>query len=191
MLVKFFMLYIDLRPGQAVKIGNAPMLITGASGQGISGYDLDCRGVELSVKLWCSQEEEWVSNYYINPATGSSNQLEIKCGRENQHPAEGAFRTPDWAVAVGEKMLEWGLCPREAGPPGPRLSNPGERERNAVMAIRVRVNMLQFCLVSNSLSHPTLSIKWEVYFSKDLCPLVFTASLCFCMHICIMWLYNI
>ena len=53
---------------------------------------------------------------------------------------------------VGEKMLEWGTCPREAGPPGPRLSSPGEREGNAVMAIRVGVNMLQFCSVSNSLS---------------------------------------
>ncbi len=31
------------------------------------------------------------------------------------------------------------------------------------------------------LSHTTLSIKWEVYFSKELCPLVFIA-LCFCMH---------
>ena len=31
-----------------------------------------------------------------------------------------------------------------------RLSCPGERERNAVMAIRVGVNMLQFCSVSNS-----------------------------------------
>ena len=34
-------------------------------------------------------------------------------------------------------MLEREACPREAGPPGPRLSSPGERERNAVMAIRV------------------------------------------------------
>ena len=66
------------------------------------------------------------------------NQLEIRCGRENQHP---------------ERL-------------GPRLSSPGERKRNAVMAIRVEVNMLQFCSVSNSLSHTTLSIKWEVYFSK-------------------------
>ena len=52
---------------------------------------------------------------------------------------------------------------------GPRLSSPGERERNAVMANRVGVNMLQFCSVSNSLSHATFSIKWEVYFSKELC----------------------
>ena len=60
-------------------------------------------------------------------------------------------------------------APREAGPPGPRLSSPGKRERNAVVAIGVGVNMLQFCSVSNSLSHTTLSIKWEVYFSKELC----------------------
>ena len=66
-------------------------------------------------------------------------------------------------------MLDWGTCPREAGPPGPRLSSLGERERNAVMANRVGVNMLQFCSVSNSLSRTTLSIKWEVYFSKELC----------------------
>ena len=66
------------------------------------------------------------------------------------------------------KMLDWGTCPREAEPPGPRLSSPGERERNAVMANRVGVNMLQFCF-SNSLSHTTLSIKWEVYFSRELC----------------------
>ena len=51
---------------------------------------------------------------------------------------------------VGEKMLEWEPCPREAGPTGPRLSSPWERERNAVLAIRVGVNMLQFCSVSNS-----------------------------------------
>ena len=70
---------------------------------------------------------------------------------------------------VGEKMLDWGTCPREAGHPGPRLSSPVERERNAVMANRVGVNMLRLCSVSNSLSHTTLSIMWAVYFSKELC----------------------
>ena len=43
--------------------------------------------------------------------------------------------------------------------PGTRLRSPGERERNAIMARRVGVNMLQFCSVSNSLSHTTLSNK--------------------------------
>ena len=161
--------------------------------RGISGYNLDCGRVELSTKLWCSQEEEWVSNYYITPVTGSSNQLEIRCGRENQHPTEWALRTPNWAVAVREKVLEWGPCPREAKPPGPWLSSPGEQEKNTVMALRVGVNMLQFCSVSNSLSHTTLSIKWEVNFSKELC----CSSLLCCRYdsayrcICIMWLYNI
>ena len=48
---------------------------------------------------------------------------------------------------------------QQSGPSGPRLSRPREREKNAVMANRVRVNMLQFCPVSNSLSHTTLSNK--------------------------------
>ena len=58
-------------------------------------------------------------------------------------------------------------CWIEEHVPGPRLS-PGERERNAVMADREGVNMLQFCSVSNSLSHTTLSIKGKIYFSKEL-----------------------
>ena len=40
------LLYIDLRPGQDVKIGNAPVSITGASGRGISEYNLDRGRVE-------------------------------------------------------------------------------------------------------------------------------------------------
>ena len=143
----------------------------------------------MSAKLWRLQEGEWASNYYITLVTGSSSELEIRCCRENQHPAGGGPQDPprlnSWSSepqSVREKMLEWGPCPRKAGPPGPQLSSPGEQERNAIMAMRVGVNMLQFCSVSNSISHTTLSIKWEVYFSKRLCPLVFIASLCFRMH---------
>ena len=55
-----------------------------------------------------------------------SDELEIGCYRESQRPAE-------WS-------------------PDPRLSSPGEQERNTVMANKMGVNMLQFCLVSNSLS---------------------------------------
>ena len=108
------------------------------------------------------------------------NHLETRCSRESQHPAEGALRPLINQLGirpVGDKMLDWGTCPLEAGPPGPQLSSPGEWERNAVMANRVGVNMLQFCLVSNFLSHTTLSIKWEVYFSKDLCR---SSLLCHC-----------
>ena len=60
--------------------------------------------------------------------------------------------------------------------------------RNGKKPVRARrfggVNMLQFCSVSNSLSRTTLSIKWEVYFSKERSPLVFiVSSLWFCMHL--------
>ena len=48
---------------------------------------------------------------------------------------------------------------QKSGSPGPLVEQPRERERNAVMANRVGVNMLQFCSVSNSLSHTTLSNK--------------------------------
>ena len=114
-----------------------------------SGDNLDCRQVELSTNVTLARSR-CVSNYYITPVTGNSVQLERRCWNENHVP-------------------------------GSRLSSPGERERNAAMTRRVGVNMLQLCSVSNSpltqqyLSWPfrTLSIKWEVYFSKELCPLVF------------------
>ena len=105
--------------------------------------------------------------------------LEIRCGRESQHLAEGASGPPIRNLEtrpVGEKMLDWGTCPREAGPQGPRLSSPGERERNAIMTNRVGVNILQFCLVYNSLLHTTLSNKMSgIFFYK-------TVSLLCCFY---------
>ena len=89
-----------------------------------SGNNLDYRRVELSTNVMLTRSR-WASNYYITPVTGSSNQLERRCWNENHVPVE-------------------------AGPPGPRLSSPGERKRNAAMAGRVGVNMLPFCSVSNS-----------------------------------------
>ena len=65
----------------------------------------------------------------------------------------------------------------------------GERERNAVMANRVGVNMLQFCLVSNSLSHATFLIKWEVYFSKNCVARLYYCVAMIYACICI-WVYN-
>ena len=65
----------------------------------------------------------------------------------------------------GSEELEK-LCCREnttqqrAGPPGLRLSNPGERERHTSMSRGAgEVNMIQFCSVSNSFSQTTLSNK--------------------------------
>ena len=102
----------------------------------------------------------WVSNYYITPATGSSDQLERRCWNESHVPAEAWPQAPGWAAQEnGKEILLW---PEEWG---------------------------SICCSSvqspTHLSHTTLSIKIEVYFSKELCPLVFIASLWFCI-----WVYN-
>ena len=100
------------------------------------------------------------------------NQLDTRCGRESQHPADWALWPPIESWGSDELEIRCGRenqHPERLSPQAPPLSSPGEQERNAVMANRVGVNMLQFCSVSVSLSHTTLSIKWEVYFSKELC----------------------
>ena len=80
-----------------------------------------------------------------------------------------------------EELEKW--CCREnstqqrAGPPGLRLSKPGERERNADGHKSGEVNMLQFCSVSTPSHTQTVLLKWEVYFSKNC---VARLSLCRC-----------
>ena len=124
----------------------------------------------MSAKLWRSQEEEWASNYHIN---------RVKTGRQS------VGDQMSWRQDAVEKTST-----QQSGPLAPRLSSPGERERNAVMANRVRVNMLQFCSVSNSLSHTTLSNKVRGIFFKRIVSLVFIVSLfydsaCRCICVCI------
>ena len=105
---------------------------------------------------------KWMSNYYITTTTGSSDQLERRYWNENHVPAE-------------------------AGSPGPRLSSPEERERKDVIARRVKGSICcKVCSVSNSLSHTTLSIKWEVYILKNrvrLSLLCWICSVCICVCI--------
>ena len=60
--------------------------------------------------------------------------------------------------------------PQQSEPLGLRLSRPGEQERHNADGYKSGggVNMLQFCSVSNSLSHTQpFQIKWEVYFFKE------------------------
>ena len=66
---------------------------------------------------------------------GDQTSLERRCSRESHHPAEGASGPPIeqfgdrrvWRQGVVEKAS----TQQNTGPPGLRLSNPGERERNA------------------------------------------------------------
>ena len=69
----------------------------------------------------------WVSNYYITPATGSSDQLKWK------------------------KMLEWEACPNRVWAPEPPVEQPMRTGKKGCDSQKSGgVNMLQFCSVSNS-----------------------------------------
>ena len=65
-----------------------------------------------------------------------------------------------------------------------------ESGKETLMAMRVGVNMLQFCSVSNSLSHTNLSNKVRGIFFLKKSLLVFIIALLCSAWICI-WLYNI
>ena len=208
------MLYIDLRPGRAVRIGNASVIYTGASGRGISEYNLDRGRVEW-VRFVTPTRRRWTYNYYITLCTWSSiswwQDAVEKASTQQSGPSGPRLSSYSWRKDAGMRnMSQSGWGPRksvsfgdqtswwqdavekastqQSGPSGPRLSSPGERERNAFMAIGVGVNMLQFCSVSNSLSHTTLSIKWEVYFSRELCRSSLLCrrydSACRCIWVC-------
>ena len=136
----------------------------------------------------------WTLNYYITQCTGNAIRWR-QASTQQSGPSGPRLSSFSWRSdqleirRVGEKMLDWGTCPREAGPPGPRLSSSGEWERNAVMANRVKVNMLQFCSVSNSLSHTTLSNKVRGIFFQELCHSSLLCRrydfACICICVCI------
>ena len=77
---------------------------------------------------------------------------------------------------------------QQGGPPISGWAALENKKNTTRMAIRVGVNILQFCSVSNSLSLATFQMKWEVYFFKDVfarlyyCVVIIVSSLWFCMH---------
>ena len=176
------MLYIDLRPcqtchskdgGSAYSIGVGELgwqYWTGLKSHGTvtnlcTGIDWPMNCMTVISARWQSKHaipNEWALIYYITECTGNSISLERRCGREKQHPAEGALRTPDWAVRRPDPLVT--RCGRENQHPermDPQASGWAalENGKETLMAIRVGVNMLQFCSVSNSLSHTNLSNK--------------------------------
>ena len=122
----------------------------------------------------------WASNYYITPATVSSDQLERRCWNGNHVLAE-------------------------AVPPGPRLSSPGEQERKAVIARRVGGSICCSSVQSpthlshnNTLRNPfePFQIKWgNIFLRTESTSLLCWICICiwFCMYMCMyswLWLYN-
>ena len=115
----------------------------------ISGGNLNCRGVELSAN--CDARRKYVGVQLL------------------YNPGDRKFRS------VGEKMLEWEPCPSKGWAPRPPVEQPrktGKKGCDSQKSWRGQI-CCSLCSVSNSLSHTTLWIKWDVYFSKELCPLVF------------------
>ena len=119
-----------------------------------------CRGNYIS---WRQNAVEKASTQQMEPPgpwliSWGSDKLEKRCGRENQHPERLGPKAPGWAAL--------------------------ENGKETLMAMRVRVSMLQFCSVSNSLSHTTLSNKVRgIFFKKTVSPVfIIVSSLWFCMH---------
>ena len=89
----------------------------------------------------------WTLNYYITQCTGNSiiwgsDELETRCGRENQHPERLGPQASGWAAQENRKEMQ--LWPIEWG---------------SICCSSVR---------SSTPSHTqSFQIKWEVYFSKN------------------------
>ena len=107
------------------------------------------------------------------------NHLEIRCSREDQHPAEWALWTPDWAVAVGVQ-ISWGQDAVEKE----TLLWPEEWWSICCRTVRSPTPSH-----SKTFSNPfkPFQIKREVYFSKEpcrsslLCRRYDSACICVCI----------
>ena len=117
-------------------------------------------------------KRRWTSNDYItrvktrsqlvgDQMSWRSEELEIRCSRENQHPERLGPQAPGWATQENGKEMR--LCP---------------------------IEWRSICCSSIRFPTPShtqpFQIKWEVYFSSLLCRCYDSACRC----ICIMWLYN-
>ena len=114
----------------------------------------------------------WTLNYYITQCTGNSiswgsDELEIRCSRENPHPERLGSQAPGWAALENGKEtrlwpIEWGsICCSSVRSPTPSHTQP-------------------------------FQIKWEVYFSKN-CVARLNCVVVMILHVyayVFEWLYN-
>ena len=184
------MLYIDFQPGQTChsKDGRNAYSIgvdelgwqcgTGLKSHGTitnwctgRGWPVNCMTV-ISTQ-WRSKHaitKEWALNYYIT--------------RWIQEVSLFGDQTSWWQDAVEKASTQ-----QRDGLSGLRLSSPGEREKT-LMAIRVKVNMMQFCSVSNSLSHTNLSNKVRGIFFQELCRSSLLCRRCYDFACVCIWVCN-
>ena len=106
-------------------------------------------------------------------------QLEKRCSREKQLAAEGALRTPDWAVgdqtswredAGMRNMSQRGWAPR---PPVEQPRRTGKKcyygHKSGGQYAAVLFSLQPSHSKTFSSPFEPFQIKWEVYFSKELC----------------------
>ena len=126
-------------------------------------YIIQCTGNSIS---WSQDAVEKASTQQSGPSgpqlcscSWGSDELEIRCGRKNQHPERLGPQAPSWAAQENRKEMqlwpiEWGpICCSSVWSPTPSYTQP-------------------------------FQIKWEVYFSKELCcsPLLYRYdSACRCV----------
>ena len=136
-------------------------------------------------------------NYYITQWRQEVSNFGVKMRKRKISPSRRSPQAPDWPVWRSEsweiRPVLVSRCsresqhPAESWAPGPLVEQPWRTGKKRGYGHKSEeFNMLQFCSVSNSLSHTTLSIKWEVYFLKELCRSSFiVSSLWFRMHMCL------
>ena len=96
---------------------------------------------------------------------------------------------------VGEKMLGWEHVPERLDPQAPGWAvqeNENENDTQLCPEGQVRSIYCSLLLVSDSLSHANLAIKWEVYFFKEVFArlLIIASKYVFYMYICIVVAYD-
>ena len=132
----------------------------------------------------------WMSNNYITRVKTGISHLVIRCGRENQHPAEGpsgprlsscSWRSEFWS-SVPDRAVRTSFQRRAEPQASGWAAQENEKDTLLCLEELVRSICCSLCSVSNSLSHTQpFPIKWEVYFSKEQCPFVIIIVLNMCM----------
>ena len=117
------------------------------------------------------------------------NQLETRCGRESQNPAEGALRPPIYQLGSDELEVR---CSWENQAPGWAAQENGKETR---LWPEEWGSICCSSFQSPTPSHTQpFQIKWDEYFSKELCRSLLLChrhdSACICRCICIMCLYS-
>ena len=112
------------------------------------------------------------AHYYITRCRGSSNVLKIRCWNAEHVLERLGLQAPGWAAQEnGKETLLW---PKEWG-------------SICCSSVQPPTHLSHSKIFSNPFEH--FQVKWEVYFSKEKCPLVvIVSSLWFCMY---MYMYYV